>query len=98
MANPIQLSHASSMQMNSKSANQNMSLHCIPQDTQSLIPRGGKGSVRKKWDVLGKEAHSEERAELKYIGELTWLSHFVCRGTPEISQILIFFCSKYMSK
>jgi len=55
MANPIQLNHVSSMQMTSKSANQNISLHCLPQDTESLILRDAEGTVRKKGDVLGKK-------------------------------------------
>lgn len=55
MANPIQLNHVPTMQMNSKSANQNISLHCLPQDTERLIPRDARDTMKRKGDVLGKK-------------------------------------------
>lgn len=55
MANPIQLNHVSGMQMSSKSTDQNISLHCLPQDTESLILSGVEGTMRMKGDVLGKK-------------------------------------------
>lgn len=43
------------MWMNSKSANQNISLHRLPQDTETLIPGDTEGTMREKVDVLGKK-------------------------------------------
>lgn len=56
MANPIQLNHVSGTQMNSKSENQSISIHCLSQGTVDAeeIPGDAEGTVGKKGYMVGK--------------------------------------------